>query len=230
MSTRALPETPTPLVIVGGGTLAQLAYAYFHRDSDYDIVACSVHREYLPSTKLHQLPTVPFEDLRHSHPSTDFAAFVAVGYAQLNARRAAISEECASHGYDLATLVSSRAQCWADLAIGSNCLVFDGVVIEPNVVIGDGVIVWSGSQISHDTSIADHAFVGPNAVLLGNTSIGARSFIGGNATIRDGVTVAEDCIVGAGAVIKSDTERGEVYSTKRTIARAASTSSDITEL
>jgi sugar O-acyltransferase (sialic acid O-acetyltransferase NeuD family) len=162
---------------------------------------------------------VPFEELGDSHPSTECAIFVAVGYTQLNARRAAIFNECVTLGYELVTLVSSRAHCWDDLSIGRNCLIFDGAIVEPNVVIGDDVIVWSGSQISHDASVGAHAFVGPNAVVLGDASIGPRSFIGGNATVRNGVSVAEDCVVGAGAVVKRDTKRGEVYSADQTPAR-----------
>lgn len=203
---------PQPLVIFGAGTLALLARAYFARDSGHEIVACTVHREHLGSTRLNGLPTVPFDELEREYPPGKCSVFVAVGYTEMNKRRAEIILRCAALGYHLATLVSSRSHCWDDLQIGLNCLVFDGVVVEPGVEIGDGVIVWSGAQISHDSRIAEHCFIAPNAVLLGDVSVGARSFVGANATVRNGVTIAEDCVIGAGTLVKRDTAPGEIYS------------------
>jgi sugar O-acyltransferase (sialic acid O-acetyltransferase NeuD family) len=219
-----------PLVIFGASTLARLARAYFDRDTSYDVVACTVHREHTATARLEGLPTIPFDELPLAHEPSECSIFVAVGYAEVNQARARIFDECAGLGYRLPTLVSPQAHCWADLAIGRNCMVFDGVVIEPQVEIGDGVIVWSGSQISHDASIGDHCFFGPNAVVLGNVTVGRRSFIGGNATIRDGVRVAEDCVVGAGAVIKKDTTAGGVYPAAPTEAQPGRSSEDLREL
>lgn len=210
-----MADVPKPLVIFGAGSLARVAYAYFDRDSEHVITACTVDAEHVASSTLNGLPTVPFEDLERHYPPTECSLFVAVGYTQLNRRRAELFERGVELGYQLPTLVSSRAQCWGDLRIGRNCLVFDGVVIEPNVEVGDGVIAWSGSQISHDSSIGNHCFLGPNAVVLGNVSIGRRSFVGGNATIRDGIRIAEDCVIGAGTVIKKDTAPGDIYSAER---------------
>lgn len=210
---------PKPLVIFGAGTLARLASAYFARDSEHELCACTVDREHLGGAELDGLPSIPFEELERHYPPAECSLFVAVGYTQVNRRRAELFERCLELGYQLPTLVSSRASCWDDLRLGRNCLVFDGVVIEPNVEIGDGLIAWSGSQISHDASIGDHCFLGPHAVVLGNVTVGDRSFVGGNATIRDGVRVAEDCVVGAGAVIKRDTAPGEVYAVERAHAQ-----------
>jgi sugar O-acyltransferase (sialic acid O-acetyltransferase NeuD family) len=210
-----MSDAPTPLVIFGAGSLGRLAYAYFARDTHHEPIACTVEGEHLASARLDGLPNVPFEEVEAHYPPTECSLFVAVGYTDVNKRRAAIVARALELGYRLPTLVSSRAHRWDDLRIGRNCIVFDGVVIEPNVEIGDGVVAWSGSQISHDSSIGDHCFLGPNAVVLGNVSIGARTFVGGNATIRDGITVAEDCVIGAGALVTKDTRAGEVYATPR---------------
>jgi sugar O-acyltransferase (sialic acid O-acetyltransferase NeuD family) len=221
---------PRDLVIFGGGTLARLAHAYFTRDSAYEVVACTAHREHLAAADLAGLPTVPFDELERSYQPTQCSMFVAVGYTEVNKARARIFQECISLGYHMATLVSPRAHCWSDLVIGRNCLVFDGVVIEPNVQIGDDVIVWSSSQISHDSIIGDHCFLGPSSVILGDVTVGPRSFIGGNATVRNGVTVAEDCVIGAGAVIKQNTEAGAIYATGATTPDPARRSQDLREL
>jgi sugar O-acyltransferase (sialic acid O-acetyltransferase NeuD family) len=221
---------PERLVIFGAGTLAGLARAYFERDSDHEVVAHTVTREHLGKGELDGLPCVAFEDLTQSHPPGEFSLFVAVGYTRVNRNRAELFERCLALGYELPTLVSSRAQCWDDLAIGRNCLVFDGVVIEPRVHVGDDVVVWSGAQISHDSSIGDHCFLAPHAVVLGDVSIGPRSFVGGNATVRNGISIAADCVLGAGSVVKRDTAPGEVLAAKATPARAGTTSADLFDL
>ncbi len=217
-------------MIFGAGTLARLAYAYLVRDTAYTVVACTVHRRHLADAERIPVPSVAFEDLAGQYPADECSMFVAVGYTDVNRARAKIFDECRSLGYRLATVVSSRAQCWDDLRIGANCLVFDGVVIEPGVELGDDVIVWSGSQISHDTVVGDHCFLGPNAVLLGDVSVGERSFVGGNATVRNGVSVAADCVIGAGSVVKRNTLAGEVYSAVGTKPLPGTQSSELEDL
>ena len=226
----SVPTSPPRLVIFGAGTLARLACAYLARDTRYEIAACTVHEEHVRDAHLNGLPVVPFEQLAVDFPPAKYSMFVALGYAGVNQRRAEVFERCRELGYRLPTLLSPRASCWDDLQIGSNCFVFDGVVVEPNVRIGDGVIAWSGTQVSHDSVLEDHCFLGPNAVLLGDTRIGARSFIGGNATIRNGVTVAPDCVIGAGCVVKRDTQPGEVYSAEAAVPLAEKQSWELAEL
>jgi sugar O-acyltransferase (sialic acid O-acetyltransferase NeuD family) len=225
-----MADHPKPLVIFGAGTLARLAHAYFERDSEHEVVACTVDAEHVESASLNGLPTVPFPELQGHYPPSDCSLFVAVGYTQLNRRRAQVFDRALELGYRLPTLVSKRALAWDDLRIGRNCLVFDGVVVEPSVRIADDVIVWSGTQISHDVSIGNHCFLGPNAVVLGDVTIGDRTFVGGNATVRNGIAVAEDCVVGAGTVIKRDTSPGEVYSAQRAQALEGRDGREITEL
>jgi UDP-3-O-[3-hydroxymyristoyl] glucosamine N-acyltransferase len=171
MDSTAPNSGPQRLVVFGAGTLARLARRYFMRDTDYEIVACTVEGDYVPNSSLADLLVVPFEEIAESHPPDDHSLFVAVGYTQVNKRRAELFDICRSLGYVLPTLLSPRAHYWDDLRLGSNCFVFDGVVVEPQVQIGDDVIVWSGSQISHDSVIDDHCFLGPNAVVLGDVSI-----------------------------------------------------------
>lgn len=226
MTTESLPK---PLVIFGAGTLARLARSYFARDSDHEIVAMTTHRERLPEAGA-DIPCVPFDELESHYPPDECSLFIAVGYTDVNRRRAEIFDHSRSLGYRHASLVSSRALCWEDLIVGENCLVFDGVVIEPSVSLGDDVIVWSGAQISHDSRIGDHCFLAPGAVVLGDVSVGPRSFIGGNATLRNGISVGEDCVVGAGALLKRDTAPGEVYSAPRTDPTAARTSRELVDL
>ena len=51
------------LVLVGDSAFAEVAYEYFTHDSEYEVVAFSVEREYLRREELFAVPVVPFEDL-----------------------------------------------------------------------------------------------------------------------------------------------------------------------
>ena len=133
----------------------------------------------LDSAQLDGLPTVPFEELERSLPAGRVSLFVAVGYTDVNGGARRSSSECVELGYHLATLVSSRAHCWDDLRIGRNCLVFDGVVIEPHVEIGDDVIAWSGSQISHDSSVGEPLLPRPERGRAGRRHRRRAPFVGG---------------------------------------------------
>jgi hypothetical protein len=66
-----------PLVLVGAGEFAQIACEYFEYDSDYDVVAFSVEREYLAQPVLAGRP-VWLRDIGSHYPPADVDVFVAI--------------------------------------------------------------------------------------------------------------------------------------------------------
>ena len=210
------------LVIVGAGELARLAHLAFAEESDYEVAACAVSREYAGEARLGDLPVAMLEELETSHPPEKHHVFVAIGYRGVNRPRRAVVEDLRARGYTLATFRSPHCHVARDVELRPNTFLFEGVIVQPFVTLGDDVIVWSGAVIAHDTDVGSHCFIGPNASISGNVTLGENCFVGINATIRDGVAVAPDCVIGAGAVIKSDTQPGEVYSAVATQASSKS--------
>jgi sugar O-acyltransferase (sialic acid O-acetyltransferase NeuD family) len=204
------------VVIFGTGDFARVAEVYLSLESSMNVVAFTVDREYIDTDELSDLPIVPFEDIERTHPSKDFAMFVAIGFRGVNRARAEVYGRCKSLGYELISYVNSRSTFWGEIEMGDNCFVFEENVIQPNVRLGSDVILWSGNHIGHDSSIGDHCFIASHVVISGNVTVGSHCFIGVNATLRDGVTVGPNCLIGAGALIMRDTERGEVYSVRGT--------------
>ena len=51
------------LVIVGDSAFAEIAYEYFTHDSEYEVVAFAVEREFIKRESLFGLPVVPFETM-----------------------------------------------------------------------------------------------------------------------------------------------------------------------
>ena len=50
------------VVIFGIGQIAEVIHFYLTSDSDHDVVAFTVDREYLTKQQFKDLPVVPFED------------------------------------------------------------------------------------------------------------------------------------------------------------------------
>ena len=206
------------LVIFGTTDFAQVACVYFSKDSDYEVVAFSVHSHYLDRPELLGIPVVPFEDLTTSHPPGDFSMFVAMGFKDVNRARAGIYQECKAKGYKLATYVNSKAIQWGDNPIGDNTFILEANVIQPFVKIGSNCMIWSGNHIGHHSVIGDHVFIASHVVISGNVHIGDYCFLGVNATFRDSISVAPGSVIGAGATILKDIREPAVYAAVHTEA------------
>ena len=202
---------PRPLVLVGAGEFAQIACEYFEHDSDYDVVAFSVERDYLVQPTLAGRPVVAFETLEADYPPADVDVFVAVPSSQLNRLRTRLYREAKRRGYRLATYVSSRAFVWRNAEVGENSFIFEGNVIQPFVRVGSNCILWSGNHVGHRTVVRDNVFIASHAVISGYCEIGESSFVGVNTTFNDHVKVAPDNVIGAGALVTRDTEPGRIY-------------------
>lgn len=202
---------PRPLVIIGAGELALIACEYFEHDSDRQVAAFSVERDYIATAELAERPVVAYEDLESRYPPADYDAFVAIPASQLNRLRTRFYQDARGKGYRFATYVSSRAFVWRNAEIGENSFIFENNVIQPFVRIGNNCILWSGNHVGHRTVVHDNVFVASHAVISGYCDIGAGSFIGVNTTFNDGVKVAIDNVIGSGAVVTRDTEAGRVY-------------------
>lgn len=204
-----------PLVLVGAGEFAQIAYEYFTHDSNYQVVAFSVERDYLPqgcpTPSLAGLPVLAYEDLERVHAPDQVELFVAIPATGLNRLRTRFYLDGKRRGYRFARYLSSRAFVWRNAEIGENCFIFEANVIQPFTRIGANCILWSGNHIGHRTVIAEHVFMASHAVVSGYCEIGASSFIGVNATFNDRVRVAADNVIGAGALVTRDTAPGLIY-------------------
>lgn len=200
------------LVIVGAGEFGEIAYEYFSFDSEYEVVAFAVEKEYKDKDELFGIPVVEFENLEKIYPPENYDTFVAVTYVQLNRARRKLFEKCKEKGYRCASYISSHAFVWHNVEIGENTFIFEDNTVQYHVKIGNNVILWSGNHIGHRTVIEDDCWLTSHDVISGFCKIGRGSFLGVNATLGDNVTLGEDTVFGAAAVtVKNLPERGKVY-------------------
>jgi sugar O-acyltransferase (sialic acid O-acetyltransferase NeuD family) len=203
------------LIIFGGGDIARLAAVYFTRDSEHEVVAFTVDRQYMNGTSFRDLPLVPFEEVTTLYPPQDYKMFVALSYAKMNQVRADKFRQARQAGYELVSYVSSRCSFLTDNPVGENCFILEDNTIQPFVKIGHNVTLWSGNHIGHDAVIDDHCFLASHIVVSGYVHIGPSCFIGVNATLRNSITIAPGTLIGAGAVIMKDTVEKGVYLPQR---------------
>ena len=203
------------LVIFGAGDIARLAHYYFTNDSDHEVVAFAVDREFRRADTLAGLPVLDLEEACRRFPPGDVQMFVALSYARMNRNRAAKYQQMKDLGYVLASYVSSRCTWLTDCPVKENCFILEDNTVQPFTTIGCNVTLWSGNHIGHDSRIEDHCFITSHVVVSGNVRVGAYSFIGVNATLRNSIVVAPQTLIGAGAIVMKNTVEKGVYMQKR---------------
>ena len=199
-------EKKHKLVIVGDSAFAEVAYEYFTHDSEYEVAAFSVERDYLKREALFDLPIVPFEEVETLYPPKEHHFFVATVYTQMNDLRARLYREAKRRGYTPASYISSHSFVWENCRMGEHCFIFEDNTVQPFVIIGDDVILWSGNHIGHHSTIGNHTFISSHVVISGFVEVGESCFFGVNSTVANNVSIGSRCLIGAGALILGDVE------------------------
>jgi sugar O-acyltransferase (sialic acid O-acetyltransferase NeuD family) len=198
------------VVIFGVLDTAELAHFYLTHDSDCEVVAFTVNRQYLSETKFKELPVVAFEDVATVYPPSDYFFFAPMTGRKMNTLREKIYNEAKKAGYRFISYISSKATLFGN-TIGENCFILEDNTIQPFTTIGNNVVLWSGNHIGHHGRIDDHVFFTSHVVLSGHCHVKSHCFFGVNATIRDYTTLAEGSLVAMGASITRETEEWSVY-------------------
>jgi sugar O-acyltransferase (sialic acid O-acetyltransferase NeuD family) len=194
-------EKDRKVVILGASAIAEIAYEYFTYDSNYEVVAFSVDREYLKETSLFGLPVVPFDELPRCYAPAEHCFLAATNYNRHNALRKRFYQEAKALGYTPASYVSSRAFVWRNCQVGEHCFIFEDNTLQPFSRTGNNVVLWSGNHIGHHSTIGDHTFVSSHVVISGFVAIGESCFLGVNSTFANDISVGNNCVVGAGALV-----------------------------
>lgn len=196
------------LVMFGDSAFAEIAFEYFTYDSNYEVVAFTINREYIKRDTLFGLPIVPFEEVETLYPPATHEMHIALIYNQLNRVRKRIYEVAKGKGYLLANYVSSRAFVWPNVTMGDNMFVFEDNTVQPFVKFGSNIVLWSGNHIGHHSQIKSHNFISSHVVISGFCIIGESCFFGVNSTIGNNVEIGKDCFVGAGSLVTRNIKAG----------------------
>lgn len=199
------------VIIFGTGRGADVASRYLSKDSDHEVVAFTVERDYQVCSEFKGLPVVAFDSIEQNFSPEVFKLFVPLGSQDLNKVRYKKYLECKNKGYSLVSYVSSTIQFADELNIGENCFVLENNSINFDVKIGNNVTIWSSNQIGDNSIISDNCWITSNVCLAGDVTIKPFSFIGINASISNGVVIEEENFIGANVLITKSTGPKEVY-------------------
>lgn len=192
------------VIIIGDSLFAEVAYEYFSRDSEYQVVAFSVEAAFLKRETLFGLPVVAFESLEEIFHPEAHHFYVAIVYTQMNALRTRLYQLAKTKGFAPASYVSPRAFVWENCSVGEHCFIFENNVVQPFVRIGNNVVLWSGNHIGHHSVIHDNVFVSSHVVISGSCEVGESCFIGVNSTFADCTKSGKNCLFGAGSLVLGD--------------------------
>jgi sugar O-acyltransferase (sialic acid O-acetyltransferase NeuD family) len=200
------------VIIFGILDLAELAHFYLRHDSEHEVVAFSVSRDYLPNDRTFAgLPVVEFENVEDKYPPSEFQFFAPMSHRKMNRLRESVYNQAKEKGYTLITYVSSKATVFTGAQIGDNCFILEDNTIQPFTTIGNNVVMWSGNHIGHHGTIKDHIYFTSHVVLSGHCLVEPYCFFGVNATIRNGLHIAEGCFIAMAAAVTRDTEPWAIY-------------------
>ena len=202
------------VVIFGCGKIAHVLADYLRLDSGQLPVAFTCDREFAHAPTFLDLPLVPFDEIERAFPPDEYTMLVAVGYHDLNRLRARKCAEAKAKGYRLISYVSTRSWPGRAAAVGENCVVLDGVSVEPGTRIGDNVWLWSNVVVGHHTGIGDNSWLAAGTTIGGAAKIGANCFIGLNCTVGNEVSIGEMSIIGAASLVTKDQPAGSVVLTR----------------
>ncbi|SEI74226.1 sugar O-acyltransferase, sialic acid O-acetyltransferase NeuD family [Dyadobacter sp. SG02] len=198
------------VIVFGVLDTAELAHYYLTHDSDHEVIAFTVNRQYIEHDNFHGLPVVAFEDVETLFPPSDYKFFAPMTGRNMNRNREAIYNHAKAKGYQFISYISSRATLFGN-EIGDNCFILEDNTIQPFTTIGNNVVLWSGNHIGHHGQIKDHVFFTSHVVLSGHCVVESYSFFGVNSTIRDYTTIAQGTLVGMATAIMKETEEWGVY-------------------
>lgn len=204
------------IILWGTGQIAQVVLHYLENDSDHEICAFCMDREFVTEKTFQGRPVVAFEDIVTSHPPQEYRMAIPMGYKRLNKHREEKYLAAKALGYEFITYISSQSNCDA-ASVGENTFIFNFNDIQPFTVIGNNVMIWANTGIGHHVVIEDHCFLA-SPKISGATRIKRNSFLGTNATIGDTLEIGEYCVIGVGAVVTKSIPDATVLAVKQTPA------------
>ena len=198
------------VIIFGFNQLERLAKYYLDNDSEYEVIAFTVHKNFKNIDEFENKKVYEFENLENIFNTNEFYLFAPMTGKKLNKIREKVYLEGKSKGYKFISYISSKATVLTK-DIGENCFILEDNTIQPFTKIGNNVVLWSGNHIGHDSIIEDHVFITSHCVISGNCLIKKYSWLGVNCTLRNNIILEEGTLIAMSASVTKNTESYKVY-------------------
>lgn len=191
------------LLIFGDGEIADQAFFYFSKQSDYKICGFIVDKP--NQDKFKNLPLISTNEVENNFSSTEYLVHIALSYRNLNKIREEKFKYFNEKNYDFASFISERSTILTDKKnLGRNLFILEEQSIQTGVKIGDNVMIWSNNHIGHNSVISSHTYISSNVTISGHCEIGERCFLGVNSCVSDFIKIGNDCFITMGSIISSN--------------------------
>lgn len=198
------------LIIYGDSSYAEMIAHYFQTDSNYQVVAFCVDRDYKTKEEISGFPVLTLEDIENHFSTTNHHIFAAIGYKSVRTHKL-LFEKIVQLSFPVASYISSKAIVDSSCKVGINCLILPGVILEPDTTIEKNCFINSGAIVCHHTCIKAHTILASGSLIGGHTTIGESSLVGFNATVAELLQVADETLLGAGSLLLQNTEKHTMY-------------------
>ena len=149
---------------------------------------------------------ISYEQFVTNYNQGSVDVIVGLGYHQLNKTRERISKKIIDVGFDLATLISPKANVSKDSTVGTGCVIGPFVDLQHGSEIGDGSFIWSGSVVGHGSGVGQYCWIASNVTIGGDSAIGDRSFLGLGSTVSNDLLVGKDVFAGAQSLVAENVD------------------------
>lgn len=189
------------VIIFGTGKIADVVYYYAKYECKLEIEAFTIDKKYISGNEFNSLPIVPFEEIEHKYPPSEYDMFIALGYQNLNKLREKKCKEAKDKGYSLVSIISPLANLPLNVQHGENCFIASPSLIHPHVKLGNNVFVFSGAMIGHHSIIDDNCWFTSSANISGAVKVGKNCFFAVNSTVGNQVKIGDNCFIGANSLV-----------------------------
>lgn len=204
------------IIMIGNGNYSETLTYYITTFTNWEIAAFADEFVSEEGKQHNGKPFVNLSELTTHFPPSEYEIILAVGYQKMNSNRKRLYLRLKEMGYRFPNFIHPTAVIH-NTVMGDANIIMENVMFEPNAKIGSNIIMWSGVVIGHNTDVGDHNHFAAVSMIAGNVKAGESCFFGNHATVKDGATIAEYTLVGAGAFVSKDSKPYDVIVPARSV-------------
>jgi sugar O-acyltransferase (sialic acid O-acetyltransferase NeuD family) len=199
-----------PVIIIGTGSLAQLALETLQRN-DILVYGFLAEKELPQTNEINHIPILGNIEKEGNYLQTigkNYAIFVAI--EQTTSRQQYIKQLSSQDPNIFINLVHPSAQLATSAKLGLGNLIDAGATISPDISLGNHCHIYKQVAIEYGAKIQNFVHIGSGSIIGEQATIEENVFIGPGSTIIAGIHIGKGARIGAGSVVLESVKEKEV--------------------